>query len=289
MTISEAKQIQIIDFLKINGFLPVEIVNGKAWFMSPLRPNEKTASFIINLQKNTWHDYGGTGGHGDIINLITKLKNVSVTEALRLITEISFSSYKPFENKMIEANEDKGKITIDHVQEIKHPALKQYIAKRKVSLIFARKFLKEANYSLNGRKYFALAFVNDLGGYELRNDRFKGGNSPKYFTTIPGIDKSRINIFEGFMDFLSYCTHQKQVPEFNSIVLNSLVFLEKIDTILRDAEEINLFMDNDTSGRTAAEKIMKKYFYVNDLAPVIYPYHKDYNDFLMKRSTTNLS
>jgi hypothetical protein len=287
MTISQAKEVQIIDYLEMNGFPPVKINGGKAWYYSLLRPPEKTPSFIINLQQNTWHDFG-SGEHGDIISLITKLNQVNISEALELIGSGSGCSYVPFKNNRAESTCDTGKISIEQLLEISHPALIQYLLKRKVSLVFSRMYLKEAHYLLYDRKYFALAFKNDLGGYELRNAHFKSGNTPKYFTTIQGTDHSGINVFEGFMDFLSCCSHYNSIPVFKTVILNSLSFLPRIESMLHDSTKINLFLDNDQAGRTATQRIMDTCGNVKDWAPVIYPDHKDFNEFFMKAGNISL-
>ena len=164
MTISEAKDRQIIDYLEHSGITSLKIHGGKAWYYSPLRPREKTPSFVVNLHQNTWHDFA-SGEHGDILNLITKLRKVSVSEALELIAGGSVCSSAPVTNNRVESIGDIGKISIEEILEITHPALLKYILKRKISLPFARMFLKETHYLLYGRKYFALAFKNDLGGY----------------------------------------------------------------------------------------------------------------------------
>lgn len=60
-------------------------------------------------------------------------------------------------------------------------------------------------YRIGGKPYFALAFKNDSGGYELRNPRFKGSTS-KDITHIrqKGEPRDTCFVFEGFMDFLSF-------------------------------------------------------------------------------------
>jgi DNA primase len=281
MTISEAKEIHLVGFLEMNGVIPLKVLGGKAWYYSLLRPREKTASFIINLKENTWHDFG-TGEHGDIIDLIIKLYTVDVKEALQRIGSRSFNSSLPNTYDNEETMDDRGKISIERIQEVTHPALVKYIAKRKVSLLYARLFLKEAYYLLYGRRYFALAFQNDLGGYEFRNERYKIGNTPKYFTTIKGKNHSTINVFEGFMDFLSWCTYSNTTPESTTIILNSLSFLPKVEPLLSQAKHVNLFLDNDDAGRKATEKIRKYSDCVKDLASVIYFGYKDFNEFIMK-------
>ena len=159
----------------------------------------------------------------------------------------------------------------------------EYLISRKVSIPFAKQYLKEAYYTVHDKKYFALAFENNLGGFELRNATFKTGSSPKYFTTIPGADGSRINVFEGFMDYLSCCTHFKKKPRYTTIILNSLSFLPLTLNRLNESgiQAVNLYLDNDLAGKTASKRIIDTCKKVNDLAPLIYPGHKDFNEFLM--------
>jgi hypothetical protein len=279
MNIEEAKRTHLMDYLQKSGHAPVKIRYGNAWFLSPLR-QEKTPSFKVHLSRNLWYDFG-TGEGGTLIDLVMKLHHVNLPETLELISKNSTS---PGHYNNSDHSDESGKIKIERIQTLRNPALIQYLNSRRVSVPFARKFLKEAYYSVHGKRYFALAFKNDKDGYELRNAFFKTGSSPKYCTTIPGADNSKINVFEGFMDFLSCCTLYNRIPRSRTIVLNSLSFLPRIKPLLADAKEINLFLDNDAAGRTATQTVISKNANVNDWAPVIYPYHKDFNDFLLKRT-----
>jgi hypothetical protein len=275
MNYTEANKMQVLDFLQINGYKPVKIAHGRALFLSPLR-KENDPSFNVNLIKNVWYDFG-TGAGGNLISLVMSLYNINVADALAMLSKYSCST----ETYTLGATDKTGQIKIDHIQPLSNTSLIRYLDSRKVSVPFAQVFLKEAYYSVHGRNYFALAFKNDKGGYELRNPAFKTGSSPKYFTTIPGTDNTRINVFEGFMDFLSCCTLHNKIPKFSTIVLNSLSFLPKIESILVNANEVNLYLDNDSAGRTATQKIISSCGIVKDWAPVKYPNHKDFNEFLM--------
>ncbi len=279
MNLSETRRVQLIDFLRENGHSPVKIRYGNAWFLSPMR-QEKTPSFKVHLSRNLWYDFG-TGEGGNLIDLVMKLHHVNLPATLELIGKGSSSS----EHYNVAASSDEsGRIKIDRIQALSNPALIQYLRSRRVSFPFARRFLKEAYYSVHGKRYFALAFKNDKDGYELRNPFFKTGSSPKYYTTIPGADNSKINVFEGFMDFLSCCTLYNRIPRSRTIVLNSLSFLPRLESILAEAKEVNLFLDNDAAGRTATQTVIGRNGKVNDWAPVIYPDHKDFNDFLITRT-----
>ena len=279
MNISEARKTHLMDYLNQNGHKPIKIQYGNAWFISPMR-QEKTPSFKVHLSRNFWYDFG-TGEGGNLIDLVMKLHHTSFTKTLEIIVGNSCSSVDYTQAVL---SDESGKIKIDRIQTLNNPALIQYLKSRKISLPFAYKFLKEAFYTVHDRKYFALAFKNDKDGYELRNAFFKTGSSPKHFTTIPGVDNSIINVFEGFMDFLSCCSYYTKIPRFRTIVLNSLSFLPRIENELQQANEVNLFLDNDQAGVAASQKIFSKCDQVKDWAPVIYPDHKDFNEFLTKKT-----
>ena len=276
MDFEEIKKLDILDYLQANGHQPVKIQYGNAWYLSPLR-QENTPSFKVNLNKNLWFDFG-SGEGGNIISLVIKLCNCSVSEVAKLLDgrncTIRERHYKPAD--------ESGRIIIRHIQPLTSHALIDYISSRRVNVGLAKRFLKEASYSVHGKHYFALAFRNDMGGYELRNSWFKTGSSPKYFTTISGTDDSQINVFEGFMDFLSCCTFYRKVPVFRTIVLNSLSFLPKVEKEFAEVKSVNLFLDNDPAGRTATGTIMSVHPHVKDWAPVLYSDSKDFNEFLIK-------
>ena len=277
MEFPDIKKTPILDFLDSIGHQPVRIKYGSAWFHSPLR-QEKTPSFKVDLNKNLWYDFG-TGKGGNIISLVIKLRECSVAEAMSLAAA---NNYSVKESHFIPVDES-CRIKIKYFKPLANHALIQYLKFRRVSFQFADMFLKEAYYTVHGKHYFALAFKNDLEGYELRNKFFKTGSSPKYFTTITGEDKTKINVFEGFMDFLSCCSYFKSSPQRTTIVLNSLSFLPKIESRLQNAQEINLLLDNDPAGRVATLKILELFPNAADCSSSIYPDYKDFNEFLMAK------
>lgn len=276
MNLAEIRNVQLIDFLQENGHKPVKIKYGSAWYNSPFR-QENTPSFKVNLNKNLWFDFG-TGEGGNLFSLVMKLCNCSFPEVAKHIaggfSPILLRDYKPLD--------ESGRITIRQVKPLSRQVLMNYLSLRRVNLSIAKRFVSEATYSVHGKEYFALSFKNDLGGYELRNSFFKTGSSPKYFTTIEGQDRSQLNIFEGFMDFLSCCTFYGQGPRFRTIVLNSLSFLSKIEQAIASADSVNLYLDNDSAGRTSTDKVKELNDQVKDWAPILYRNHKDFNEFLMR-------
>lgn len=274
----------IAGFLLSKGFSPKSYNNKSFLYCSPLR-NEQTASFNVDRVKNVWYDHGiGIGGR--LIDLVCQMYRVGVAGALLIIsgTETptqSFSFHQPDNN--LESN-----IEIKHVQPLQNRALIQYLDSRGIPFKVASIFTKEAYYDIKKpdtgeiKKYFALAFENDKSGYELRNKIWKGGTSPKTITTIQG-NREKLNVFEGFMDFLSALVHYQQTaPSNTTIVLNSLSHLRNLYSILPNYIHVNLFLDNDQAGKKAVTEIQNRFPAAVNQAQIIYPNHKDFNEFICK-------
>jgi DNA primase len=283
MNCSQAKQIPIIGFLASQGKHPVKIRNGQAIFHSPFK-EDKDPSLYVDFKKyslQVWKDFS-TGAGGNILDLVMKMYNVDIPGALLILqkpeiakTDFSFFSQQETYSTNIE---------IKHLQPLQNAALVQYLAGRKISQAKAVNYVQEAYYSVNGNQYFALAFKNDRGGFELRNKYFKGSTSPKAPTTISG-HKQAVNIFEGFIDFLSALEHYHTTkPTGTCIVLNSVSNLEPIINTLEQYQQINLYLDNDQAGELAAETIKATHPKVKDYSKIIYPDHKDFNEFLINKT-----
>ena len=67
MTIEEAKQLRIVDYLASLGHRPQRIRSDQYWYLSPLRV-EHSPSFKVNDQLNEWYDFGEAAG-GDLVEL----------------------------------------------------------------------------------------------------------------------------------------------------------------------------------------------------------------------------
>lgn len=279
MNCSEAKKIRIVDFLLSLGINPTRIKNGAAWYYSPLR-TEREPSFKVNINKNVWSDFGsGTGGN--ILDLVMVLNNTDLSGALKNLQSParSATSFFSFDQQETEP----ASIEIKHVQPLQNRALIQYLDYRKISFRIASQYVQEAYYQVKDKKYFSLAFKNDKGGYELRNKHFKGSNSPKYITTLPE-NNSRVNIFEGFIDFLSALTHFKLInPSNTTIILNSTSNLPYAEHLIKSAKEIYCFLDNDETGFKVLSKVRELNSNVINQAAKIYPGFNDFNDFICNK------
>jgi hypothetical protein len=279
MNCTQAKQIPIIGFLASQGKHPVEIRNGQAVFHSPFK-EDKTASLYVDYQKydiQVWKDFS-TGAGGNILDLVMKMYNVGITGALIILQKPEIS--KPDLSFFSQQEVNTSNIEIKHIQPLQNRALIEYLQSRKITPAKAANYIQEAYYKVNDKQYFALAFKNYRGGFELRNKYFKGSSSPKAITTIPGTSNA-VHIFEGFIDFLSALEHYRTTkPAGTCIILNSVSNIESIFNTLEQYQNINLYLDNDQAGNQAAETIKSRYPKVKDYSKIIYPHHKDMNDFL---------
>lgn len=280
MNCQQAKKIPITHYLHTKGIQPKTVKNGSAWYNSPLR-NETKPSFKVDRHNNIWYDFG-TGTGGNLLDLVTQIEKTGIAGALMILQrpELSNTRFSFSEKQISESNT----IEMKHLQPLQNRALVQYLSSRKISQAKAVNYVQEAYYQVNGKQYFALAFKNDRNGHELRNKYFKGSTSPKAPTTIKS-NAGALNIFEGFIDFLSALEYfNTRKPKFDTIVLNSVTNLDTILNTLEDYPQINLYLDNDPTGQQAAETIKKAHPKVKDFSKIIYPDDNDFNDFIKRYS-----
>ena len=277
-----ANEISIAGFLMSKGINPAKAAGNSFWYCSPLR-NEKTPSFKVNRVKNVWYDFGTATG-GRLVDLVCKLYNVDVSGALLILSSASIETpIVSFSDKQSFNVYREARIAIKQIQPLQNYALIQYLNGRKINPNFACLYCREAHYNTRAsdRSFFSIAFENDRHGYELRNKYFKGSTSPKDITTIPGKNGFAVNVFEGFIDFLSALTYYNTPqPSCDTIVLNGVGFIQKfIDRLPRYAG-INMYLDNDRAGKEASDRIVEVRPNAVNHSQLIYPDYKDFNEFI---------
>lgn len=76
--LKKIKAIPCGDIARKHG-LNIKEKHGRLW--GKLRPEEKTESFSINMEKNLWYDFG-TGEGGSVIDLLMEIEGISFKEAI---------------------------------------------------------------------------------------------------------------------------------------------------------------------------------------------------------------
>lgn len=173
-------------------------------FLSPLR-EERTPSFSVRYDKGLWYDFG-LGEGGTLLQLVMRLEGCSMAEAIRSLRKGSADEV-PFQPLPTALPREDSPLRILGVGEIRHPALIGYLRERGIDPAVAGALCREVHYAVGERRFFAIGFRNDAGGWELRSPQFKGSSAPKSITTFDRHGDTAL-LFEGFFDLLSYLTLQ---------------------------------------------------------------------------------
>ena len=284
MTIEEARSIDLVDYLSRLGHQPEKINGFNYWYLSPLR-EEKTPSFKVNRKINRWYEWGGEGARGgNLIDFGVLYHRCGVGELLQRLDR-EYGALVPHNRQDIVGKlPDKASpaIRVLSAHYISSYPLVSYLRERKIAEDVSHSYLREVRYQNGSKIFYALGFKNDLGGYELRSRGFKGCCSPKGITYIEK-GARELAVFEGFFDFLSYCTmHYKQpASQKNFLVLNSASFFVQSLPKMSAFEKVHLFLDNDKTGDHLTQQAIElnKEKFQDDRR--IYQGHKDLNEWLV--------
>jgi hypothetical protein len=295
LTCSGAKQIDLVDYLASLGHQPEKVNNQDYWYLSPLR-DEKTPSFKVNRKLNVWYDHA-TGKGGNLIDFGTQYFKCSVAELLQRLSGQSIPSFSfhPHQqtghshniitSSAVEKKENpESKIVIVDSRVLADKSLLDYLQKRNIQQGIARRFCREVDFLLYGKKQTVIGFQNNAGGYELRSQNFKGSSSPKDTTFIDNRSKL-LAVFEGFFNYLSYRTmnHKAGQSLTNFLVLNSLSFFEKSRNLMENHEQVNLYLDRDKVGVNFVQEALKWNQYLYKDLSHLYSNYKDLNDWLVNK------
>lgn len=281
MNIQEAKSIRLVDFLAGLGHVPVRQQGSGIWYKSPFR-TEKEASFKVDFRKELWYDFG-LGKGGDIITLAKEIyRTDDISHVLRCI-EDKRAVLKPV---TISCPVEKAAPAFQElkIRPLANRILLAYLKERCIDVETAGKICREASFKRNGKNYFAIAFPNISGGYEVRNRFFKACISPKDITCITnGQETGRCYVFEGFMDYLSLEPAFPFWAKGDCLVLNSVSNLPKAFSFLSRYDDIYSCLDNDAAGNNTVMVMKEKYGgRVHDLSQE-YAGYKDLNEYLCRK------
>lgn len=289
--IDALKSIPIADFLAVQN-VRSRTINGRVFFSAPYK-DDPNPSMKIDPAKNRWYDFG-TGGQGDIIDLVQKINHCDFKSAVSILQSRTGIDMNIVRHTPLPKPAEPQAIAIVSVTRIWHKALLNYLQERSIDIDIAVKHCRQIQYIANGKTYFGIGFKNGSGGWEIRNKYFKECTS-KDITIINknenrDCDAHQCVVFEGFTDYLSYLTiNRRQIPhEWQenikdcAVILNSVANVGKAKPFLEKQYRVSTFFDNDDAGRRAAAEVKNA---VKSGHPVwdgaqCYAHCKDLNDFL---------
>ena len=262
-------------FSKI-GIEPTKQKNKATWYKSPFR-EERTASFKVNLETNRYYDFG-EGIGGTVVDFWCKYKSCDVKTTIKEVSSLfSFSEQKMITKPIFKRGSFKKsdpRIVIHEVKPLFAYPLKKYLTSRGLSQRIYP-YIKEVNYENSAGRFDAIGFRNDIDGFELRSEEYKGCSS-KTITSLIKEDSTTLSVFEGFIDFLSYLERTQTDESF--LILNSLAMSQKAKTLFTKFEKVKLFLDNDSAGKTLTRELFSEFSNVIDQSST-YGEYEDYNDF----------
>ena len=277
--LKEIKSIPLATFMSQLGYFPVKTQGYRLWYKSPLR-QEHTASFKVQADINCWYDFG-IGKGGNIIDLAAELYQ---SNDLRYLMDciarcVSVSPTQTVASSSPQRHSAPSFTDIEVVP-LRHHALVAYLQERGIPAQIAVKHCKQIHYSCRGKRYYAVGFANENGGYETRNRYFKGCIAPKDITLrrIRDGPTNDVAVFEGFIDYLS-ALKLGIIQGMDAIILNSVSNVGKAIPYLRDYNTINCYLDNDNAGKSAFATISDEFGNVIDRS-FLYTWFNDLNEYL---------
>ncbi len=282
--LKEIKSIPLAAFLSRLGHEPAARKGTRLWYKSPLR-QEKTPSFKVDTALNCWYDFG-IGKGGNIVDLATELYQ---STDLRYLMRCIANSY-PVPSVQTVASSFAPRHSAPsmerfEVMPLEHHALVAYLQERGIPAHIATVNCKEAHYSVNDKSYFAVAFENISGGWELRNKYLKGCRGCKDISYLPWSrdgPSAECAVFEGFIDYLS-ALKLGIISGADAIILNSVVNVNKAVPYLKGYTAINCYLDNDNAGQTALSELTAVYGSTVIDRSALYSESKDLNEYLTNK------
>lgn len=276
MNSEQAKKLNLPEIMSRMGYQPINVKkNGNEyWYNSPFR-GEKDASFHTSFLggKWIWNDFGDKGG--TVIDFIMRHENYStVSDALKYLDGLygkvgnvlkskSFSFQQ--QNFSRFQNTPERELEFISAEPVKSQVILSYLTnERGINKNIALKYLQEVRYKNlnNNKEYFAFGIKNQSEGYEIRvaSDKypFKSALIKKDISLVKGFKTNGVvNVFEGTTDFLSLLTMLKTDNlHGDNILMHSVSLYDKtLQTIKEQGySSVNLFLDNDKSGRKYTEQ-----------------------------------
>ncbi len=285
--LTKAKSVPIYDWLASKGFEPVKVTKHEYIYRSPFNEAEKDPSFKVNILKNVFHCWS-TSQKGDVITLIRAIDKLGYIEAVNALLDFTGyeQTYEPRKEKV------EPKLHIEKNLPLTSQNLRNYFSIRALNLKIVEKYVREIHYTNEHGSFYAAGFPNKVGGFEIRcpmknGNVFKACLGQKHVSFYRGQEKTKLALFEGFTDFLSFLTYAKsEVLPIDCLILNSveLLTIERIALMSKHYSVVYSYLDNDKAGKAAYTKLfdnLEQNVWVENQSQILYPNHKDFNDFLI--------
>lgn len=238
-------------------------------YYSPFR-EESNPSFSVKPKDNLWMDFG-TGEGGNVLTLVSLLAGIQLSETWDYIAALdpNIVVLDDLPSPHARQSSHSTKIIIDKVKDtFSSRGLISYAESRGIPRHILEYYCKQVTYHIEGNRNFlwtAIGFPAS-DGWVLRqssNDRYSKRCTGSCCTLlsvsgnpVPVSSCDRVEVFEGFFDFLSWLVLKERTKPFSDIcVLNSVNNLSRGIDFIASHSCVSCWLDNDAAGRNTFEKI----------------------------------
>lgn len=265
---------------------------GQMYF-SPFR-DELSPSLHIDPVKNVWMDFG-SGEGGNVLTMASRLEGITVAQAWDFVASLD-PGITIIDHSVPKASHTSATIVIDEVcPSFLSKGLVSYAQSRGIPPHILGRYCHQVRYHIGtGRTIYNAIGFPTADGWVLRHGSKAVGIQKRCTgcqctfldvsgsqTTHPTSD--RVEVFEGFFDFLSWLVLKDRTRPFSDIcILNSVNNLKRGIEFIAAHECVSAWMDNDEAGRMALEGIKQSCSHVishmEELSDV-----KDVNDLILEQ------
>lgn len=243
-------------------------------YFSPFR-DEKNPSFHIKSDENVWMDFG-SGKGGNVLTLVSLLGGIPLSECWDYVASLMDGGLglcpDTVSNPLpLPSSTKSSRIVIDKIRDqFSSFALVRYAQTRGIPRHILERYCRQVTYHIGddiNRSSTAIGFPTS-GGWVLRS-RGEGPYSKRCTTSsctflgasgepVDRLTCSRVEVFEGFFDFLSWLVLKDRTKPFSDVcVLNSVNNLSRGMEFICAHEEVSCWMDNDQAGMKALDTLME--------------------------------
>src|ERR1700688_3173115 len=154
MTINQAKEMDMVEYLSRLGHEPQRISGKSYWYLSPLH-DEKTASFKINRNLNRWYDFA-EGKGGNLVDFGVLYHRCNVVELLQKLNDGSLGQHvnnTPAREKS-ENPDNENSIQVISAFKLSSYPLLEYLRQRRINTEIADKYCAEVRYKIGDKIYY---------------------------------------------------------------------------------------------------------------------------------------
>ena len=268
LDINKIKAVPIPEILNLLGIQPIKRRENDWIYLSPWR-SEAEPSLHVRPIQNTWKDFGEDKSGTSNIDLIIRMGIApNFYAAAKWIDEHYFGVSEGYDDSRFAGHvhsvlsaTSKPKTRIISAGPISSEELLAYMDSRCIPRSLVHRFCRQVTFANSyGYQRTALGFPTVKGGYAVRSADFKGFVGPGSYSFVSlqaNFPSREVNVFEGFIDFLSFRALFRGNQN-DSIITNSVSNIWAAIQLIEDKgyNELHAYLDADEAGQKATRQLM---------------------------------